>query len=124
MPRNISAHADTRAEITVGAFESRRSVDAIAVRRVMQPLRRADVADDGRAGVDADARDAERDAVLRPMRLAKRLAVPVPRERTPDGASRVVGWFSGAPKNTATPSPTMRSTVPPYSNAMRSMPSR
>ena len=124
MPRNISAHADTRTEITVGSFESCRSVDAIAVRRVMQPLRRADVADDGRAGVDTDPRDAQRDAALGPMRLAKRLAVPVPRQRTPYGAARVVVLIQRRAKNTATPSPTMRSTVPPYSNAMRSMPSR
>ena len=66
----------------------------IAVRRVVQTIGRAHVADDRRARVHADPSDAERDAVA-VVRFAKALAVAVPCECTRHCASRVVGLLQG-----------------------------
>ena len=62
MPRHFAAHAHARAEVAIRAFETCGRVHAIAVRRVVQTIGRAHVADDGGARVHADPSDAERDA--------------------------------------------------------------
>src|SRR5262245_9016223 len=52
------ADTDRRAELLVGGFQTRRGVDGVAMRRVVELGADADVTDNGGAGLDADARAA------------------------------------------------------------------
>ena len=60
--RRCAGDADARPQRLVGRFEPRRGVDRIAMRGVVETAAAAEIADDRRPGIDADARRAEGDA--------------------------------------------------------------
>jgi len=56
--------AYARAELLVGGFQSRRNVDGVAMGCVVEEAPATKIADDRRSGMDANARDAQRDALF------------------------------------------------------------
>ena len=70
------ADADARAELLVDRFEPRRGVDGVAIGRVVEQPPAAEIADDRRSRMNADAGDAERHAARFPFQ-----AVVLRRER-------------------------------------------
>ena len=53
--RESSAYAYAGAELLVGCFQTRRDVDGIAISRVVEEAATAEITDDRRPGVSADA---------------------------------------------------------------------
>src|SRR5713101_2035486 len=84
------ADDDGHVEVLGDALEPRTQVDGIADRGVLEALPRTDRADDGVAGIDADAA-AETAAVFRREALGERLQTLLELERGADGLRRMVG---------------------------------
>jgi hypothetical protein len=70
------AGAYARAELLVGSFQSRRNVDGVAIGCVVEEAPTTKIADDRRSGMDANARDTQRDALFMTA-CAERLGVLV-----------------------------------------------
>ena len=68
--RERSADAYAGAELLVGSFQTRRDIDGIAISRIVEEAATAEITDDSRPGVNADAGYSQRNSLAAPT-LAK-----------------------------------------------------
>ena len=94
----------------------RGEVHRVADDRVLAPLLRADVADDGLAGVHADADPQRRLALRRRAAALKPASACCISSAQATARPAWSGWSSGAPKYASMPSPMNLSSVPPWRN--------
>ena len=87
--REDRADANAGAELLVGGFQSRGDVDGVAIGRVVEEAAAAEIADDRRSGMNADACGAQRDSFLVPA-LAESLRVFVQSQCAGDRSGRMV----------------------------------
>src|ERR1700676_1077503 len=92
---DAGADANARAEKLVGGLEPRRDVDGVAIGSVIEEAVAAEIADQRRAGVNADTGGAEIHALGLPA-LAKRLRPDVETMRAGDRARRIIRLVAGS----------------------------
>src|SRR5262249_60941010 len=89
------ADADPRAELLVGCFEASGNVDSVAIGGVIEKPAAAKIADNGRAGMDANARRTECQSLF-PAAFAERFGMLVQRQGAGDGARGMVRLLAGS----------------------------
>ena len=117
------AGAYARAELLVGSFQSRRNVDGVAIGCVVEEAPATKIADERRSGMNAYARDTQRNALFMTA-CPKRLGVLVKSQCAGNRASGMVCCSPGAPNSKCNASPTIFATVPSWANTISVMPVR
>ena len=95
--RERCAGTYARAELLVGSFQSRRNVDRVAIGSVVEETAATEIADDRRSGMNANARDTQRNALLMTA-FAERLRVLVQSQCAGNRASGMVGLLAWGSK--------------------------
>ena len=117
--RRLAEH-DRHAVDLRQALEARGDVDVVADRRIVEALRRAEIADAAVAGIDADADGDARVRAAGGLRLARHFSLSASMRRIIVSADRAAfaAWFgssSGAFQNAMMASPMYLSIVPRFS---------
>jgi hypothetical protein len=99
------------AELLVGSFQAPGDVDGVAIGCVVEEAAATEIADDRRPGVDANARDTQRNALFMTA-CAERLGVLVKSQCAGTARAAWSGCSPGAPNSTCNASPTIFATVP------------
>jgi hypothetical protein len=85
----LGAHAHSRANLLVHGLQTRRNIDCVAMGGVVEIAPPAEVSDDGRAGMGANTRLSEENALFPPA-LTKRLGITIELKCARGGSSGVV----------------------------------